>query len=325
MTVNVTVADVGHGNCALITDDGYVALVDVAPGAVPLRLLRDAGIGRVDVVVISHADQDHIGGLVNLLAQVEVGEVWINGDAARASHEWDAVRAALQIAQQQGRTVVRCALEAGAELASPSGRVVLRVLAPAGWNRLYDTGAKVAGRQQNTANGMSAVVAVRIDDTTQVLLAGDADAHAFADLTQAKADLRAPLLVFPHHGGLPGKGMTADDFARDLCGAVEPTLVVFSVGRSRKHFPRPEVVKAVQEASGAHIACTQLAQRCADQLPAVEPTHLHPTAAAAGRPHRACCAGTVEKTFASAGAALLPVLSDHTAFVQANAPTGMCR
>lgn len=324
MTASVTVADVGHGNCALIRDEGFVALVDVAPGGVPLELLRDAGLDRVDVVVISHADEDHVGGLVNLLAQFEVGEVWINGDADRAGHSWDAVRAALRAAQEQGRTAVRCSLEAGTELASPSGRVLLKVVAPAGWNRLYDTGSKPVGRQRNTANGMSAIVAVLVDGVTQVLLAGDADAQAFADLTNAGADLRAPLLVFPHHGGRAGPGMAPVVFAADLCRAVEPSLVVFSVGRSRRPFPRPDVVKSVQASSAAHIACTQLTQICAADLPAAQPTHLHPTAAA-GRPGRECCAGTVVKAFPPPGAVLLPVLADHAAFVRASAPTAMCR
>jgi len=321
VTVSVTVADVGHGNCALIRDGEFSALVDVALGGIPLELLRDAGVSRVDAVVISHADEDHVGGLTSLLAGFDVGEVWINGDAARAGHSWDAVRAALRAAQQSGRTSVRCALEAGAEIRSPSGRVVLKVLAPAGWNRLYDTGAKPAGRHRNTANGMSAIVAVEVDGAVQALLAGDGDAQAFRDLSDASADLRAPLLVFPHHGGLPGTGMAPALFAADLCAAVEPTVVAFSVGRPKTRFPRPEVVAAVK-ASGAHVACTQLAVRCAAELPIALPAHLHN--AAAGKAGRACCAGTLELTFPGQGRQFLPLLSDHDAFVAANAPTRMC-
>jgi competence protein ComEC len=324
MTVSVMVVDVGHGNCALVRDGDFAVLVDVAPGGVPLELLREAGIDRVDAVVISHADEDHIGGLVNLLAQFDVREVWINGDAARAGHSWDAVRAALRAAQQQGKTSVRCSLEAGTEIASPAGRVLLKVVSPAGWNRLYETGSKPTGRQRNTANGMSAIVAVLVDGVTQVLLTGDADAQAFKDLTDAGADLRAPLLVFPHHGGRAGPGTPPEDFARDLCAAVEPSVVAFSVGRGRRPFPRREVVTAVRASSAAHIACTQLAQPCAADLPAADPAHLH-RAPGAGRSGRSCCAGTLETTFGPAGRALLPVLADHRAFVEANAPTRMCR
>ncbi len=324
MTTTVTVADVGHGNCALVRDGDFVALVDVAPGGVPLELLREEGISRVDVVVISHADEDHVGGLVNLLAQVEVREVWINGDAERAGRSWDVVRAALRAAQEEGRTSVRCAVEAGTELRSPSGRVVLKVLAPAGWNRLYGTGATPEDRHRNTANGMSAIVAVVVDGLTEFLLAGDADAQAFAGLTSVQVDLRAPVLVFPHHGGRAGPGATPAAFAADLCTAVQPSLVVFSVGRARKQFPREDVVKAVQASSAAHIACTQLTQACAVDVPGSDPTHLHP-AAAAGRRRRACCAGTITRTFPPAGLLLMPILADHTAFVLAHAPTAMCR
>lgn len=324
MTVSITIGDVGHGNCALLRDGDYCALVDVAPGAIPEALLRDAGISHINDVIISHADDDHLGGLPSLLRQFQVGRVWINGDGRRAGHTWDAARAALREVEESGSTVVRAGVAAGTDITSPSGRLLMKVLAPSGWNALYGTTSAPPDRPRNTANGLSAVVAVFVDGKMEALLPGDADSQAFADLYRISADLRAPLLVFPHHGG--GAGLQeVGAFAADLCTAVKPSLVVFSVGRGRQGFPRPAVVASVRSASPeAHVACTQLASQCADALPGIDPTHLH-TMPAAGKSTRACCSGTLEIRYGEQGVTHLPLLSQHREFVETAAPSRMCK
>lgn len=324
MTVSIAIADVAHGNGAVIRDGDYCAVVDVAPGGTVEQILADCGASQVDDVVISHADDDHLGGLPTLLLQFDVRRVWINPDPARSGRAWDAARSALRVAQEMGRTTVNAAISAGTVIDSPNGNVRLRVHAPSGWNLLWGSGSSPAGQAANTANSLSAIVAVEVNGVVEALLPGDAGHDAFKALNAASKDLRAPLLVFPHHGGRPGRHDPAA-FASSVCAVVEPDVVLFSVGRSPAGFPRPDVVAAVRAAApNTHVACTQLAKACAAGTPAAEPPHLH-ALAASGRPNTECCMGTFEVAFHAAGRTSLPLLADHAAFVRSAAPTRMCR
>ena len=121
---------------------------------------------------------------------------------------------------------------------------------------------------------MSAVIRIWSGDVPRVLVAGDIDQVGLESLRANTPDIRADVLVFPHHGGRPGRS-DPDAFTEALMKAVEAKLVVFSIGRGRYRTPRPEIVSAVLRASKeAHIACTQLSEHCAAELP-TEAHRLH--------------------------------------------------
>jgi beta-lactamase superfamily II metal-dependent hydrolase len=324
VSASIIIADVGHGNSALVCDDKFTVLIDAAPGGIPEALLRDAGLKTVDHVIISHADRDHIGGLPSVLRQFKVTNVWINGDVGRAGRTWDAVRGAVWLAEQKNGTVVRNAVAHGTDIASPSGRVEVKVLAPTGGGMLWGAGAAPPGQAKQTANSLSAVVAVFIDGASQALLAGDAGAQALSIMEARGADLRAPILAFPHHGGRPG----SDDpvrVARAYTTAVDPKHVIFSVGRSRAGFPRVDVVDAVRSQKPTiHVACTQLNVNCSASTPPVLPTHLSDLAAG-GRASHACCAGTIHHRFDDGAASVgHPEEAAHSSFVSSLHGTPIC-
>src|SRR5689334_18389112 len=87
----LAILDVGHGNCAVLRDDKGVLVVDAGPGSGLLQYLSDKHIRHVDVLLLSHADKDHIGGAAQLLASktVTVGRVCLNTDSAKGSEIWD--------------------------------------------------------------------------------------------------------------------------------------------------------------------------------------------------------------------------------------------
>jgi competence protein ComEC len=73
-----TVLDVGQGDAMLVERaDGTRWLVDGGrPGPAVAQWLRRVGIRRLDVVVCTHPDLDHSGGLPLVLDTIEVGELW---------------------------------------------------------------------------------------------------------------------------------------------------------------------------------------------------------------------------------------------------------
>ena len=134
---------------------------------------------------------------------------------------------------------------------------------------------------------------------------------------------QARILVFPHHGGLPGRG-DPYEFALKLCQAVKPETVIFSIGRGTKDTPRPEIIRGIRTATPhAHIACTQLSKSCADTLPSMEPLHLN-NLPSRGRTSNSCCAGTIKLELDNLLLAYTPSLLKHRDFIEKEAANALC-
>jgi competence protein ComEC len=134
---------------------------------------------------------------------------------------------------------------------------------------------------------------------------------------------RARVLVFPHHGGRPARA-DPEHFAARLCTIVRPDVVIFSIGRGKHATPQPDVIRGVLRATpSAHIACTQLSERCAASLPSSTPTHLNDRPAR-GRAGNTCCAGTIELTLRGDASTYTTLRAGHRAFVEREAPTALC-
>ncbi|WP_309711690.1 ComEC/Rec2 family competence protein, partial [Pseudolysinimonas sp.] len=64
--------DVGQGDATLVRSGDAVALIDLGPESAPLRAcLDDLGIHRLDLVVLTHFDLDHIGGADAVLGRAD--------------------------------------------------------------------------------------------------------------------------------------------------------------------------------------------------------------------------------------------------------------
>ncbi len=70
--------DVGQGDSALLVGEGgeTVLFDSGADPTLMARKLRDYGVDRLDLVVLSHRHLDHVGGLLGVLGHIQVGEVW---------------------------------------------------------------------------------------------------------------------------------------------------------------------------------------------------------------------------------------------------------
>ena len=77
LTYSVTFFDVGQGDCALIKTPGnHCYLIDTGPsGNVTMSALKSAGVNKLDIVFISHADSDHSGALGQILENIPTRKV----------------------------------------------------------------------------------------------------------------------------------------------------------------------------------------------------------------------------------------------------------
>jgi competence protein ComEC len=318
---SIGILDVGHGNCAVVQSEDGCAVVDTPSRSALVEYLMANDIKEVNWVFISHTDEDHVGGLYNLLASEEfkVGTVYINPDPIKQTHAWRRLLYAIAVARTKSHTQFIPSLGTTMPGTVSFGDVTLKVLAPSPARQLAGVGGQALGVTQS-ANNLSAVISVECGGSPEVLLTGDLDAPGLDALLDDLANPRASVLVFPHHGGRP-KG-DPYQFARRLCDAFQPKIVLFSIGRGQYGTPLPDIIRGVRASvPSAHIACTQLSQHCASIVPSESPRHLR-NQPASGRRHNACCIGTLELNLSNG--AYQPSRDSHRTFVMNNAPSALC-
>ncbi len=225
--------DVGHGDAAFIrTPGGSTVLVDggdqsqyVRAGSrVVAPFLWAHGVSRIDHVVVSHPDRDHLAGLLRAVRDFRVGEVVLSRIASQNALETEL----LTLCASRGIPVRRVAR---------GDRIVVRgaeldVLNPP------REGAALDGTNNN-----SVVLRLRWPGLS-VLLSGDIEAEAEAGL--AGLDLAADVLKAPHHASRTSS-------TPGLLAGVRPRHVIVSTGGKSGREPADSGVLARYHAAGAHV------------------------------------------------------------------------
>lgn len=319
----MTLLDVGHGNCAIVRSGDTTAVVDCPTGSILLDTLNDLGIEVVEVAIISHADKDHIAGILSLLSstRVRVGKVYVNPDSQKRTKVWKDFRVAVADAERTGGFEVIPTLSSVVPGVLTIGNLTLRVLSPSNRLTLTAVGGETLSGKTVTSNTLSGVLRVDVGNKPGVLLAGDMDDIGLDDALEMGHDLSAEVLVFPHHGGFPG-GTEPHQFAERILNAVNPKAVMFSNGRNRHDNPKPEMVDAAA-GRGCAVACSQLSARC-QATPIEGDQHLEPIRAL-GRASGSACAGSTTFVLGDEIRRLPDMADRHARFVTDRVSTPMCR
>ena len=173
---HLCVLDVGHGSCAVViagvTD---VVVIDVGRRSTLLEFLSQQGISRIRTVYLSHADEDHVGALVGLLAAetVSIDRVVINSDSLKKTTVWDDLVYELDCAHRIG------ALQFSVGLVSGDGEelngVEIRVLGPSRYLVGKGVGNVDQAGRKITSNSISAVIRVSVSGHHVAIVPGDID------------------------------------------------------------------------------------------------------------------------------------------------------
>jgi competence protein ComEC len=213
----VSFLDVGQGDATLLQKDGVAILVDTGPPGGPiLRRLAEAGVKRLDALVITHAQSDHEGAALTLLRHVPTRLI-VNGGAGWPSAVQDglaeAARGARRIPAHAGRLLTL-------------GGIRMRMLWPPPPGPDF--------RPEGDPNARALVAHVQAGDF-DLLLPADAE----SDVTAALPLPEVEALKVAHHG-------SADESLPAMLERTEPEFAAIEVGRGNTYgHPAPSTLSAL--------------------------------------------------------------------------------
>lgn len=216
--------NVGQGDAIhIMTPDGYELLVD---GGQTSAVLRELATDRsffdriIDVVIATHPDADHIGGLIDVFKRFAVGiifETHTQNDSPTA--------AAYNLAvQNEGAKVIEART---GQILQLGASTTVRILSPQESNI------------DNSSNSSSIIIQIDYGDI-EFLLTGDAPASIEDYLVGVfGADLKSEVLKLGHHGS---KTSTSELFL----DAVQPQFAIVSAAKDNRYgHPHEEVMQRV--------------------------------------------------------------------------------
>lgn len=222
--------DVGNGDSILLhTPEGKAVLIDAGPAFASwdaswriLPALRSLGVQRLDALVLTHIEMDHIGGAQSLIREFPVEAIYTNG----LPRKMKAYQNLLHEIKTQGIEVKP--LLAG-EILDELYPFPLWVLSP-------DSIWHAQGINQNQRS-----LVVRLDiGKTSALFTADIDSITEQRLLVWEDDIRSELLKVPHHGSKYSSSIA-------FLTAVQPEVAIITAGRRNPHgHPTEEVLTRLE-------------------------------------------------------------------------------
>ncbi len=253
--LEVVTLDVGQGDAAFIRfPDNRTMLVD---GGIQRRYYNEKkrrwveydvgkrvlepyfdfhGIRKLDMVVLTHPDIDHGGGLGYILENFEVGRVIGISE--------------MQLDSQTHRRLQAIVKADDIPYSFPyAGRIDLTPTATL--NLLHPIDATSTNLLDPDKNDDSLVIKLTYREV-DILFTGDIGKRAESRLIASGQDLRSEVLKVPHHGSRTSSSAPFID-------AVQPRYAIFSLGQSGQYqFPHPDVVARYRERGCVQLRTDEL-------------------------------------------------------------------
>ncbi len=219
----VRVIDVGQGDSILIYSNGYSALIDtglVDFSADICTALETCGITELDVLLITHTHNDHIGGAMNIIDVYGTKNLILPVITDKSEGKSFANICKQKVEETGGKV-----FSAVAGMNFEIGEFEVTVLS--------------ADSEFKNENDNSLVTAAKLDDF-KFLFMGDVEANAENALLNKGLDLKADVLKVAHHG-------SGTSSRYEFVKAVRPRFAAISVGKDNEYaHPHSEVLSLLE-------------------------------------------------------------------------------
>lgn len=217
--------DVGQGDSTfIITPDGYSMLIDAGDntkGDTVVNYIKSMGIDKIDVLIGTHPDADHIGGLDDVINSFEIGDFYM----PKKMHTTKTFEDVLTAAKDKGLKIKSAVSDK--EIAfDPKTKAIF--LSP-------------EDRKYSDNNAYSAVVKLSYGKNT-FLLTGDAEKENEADMLDKYGEaLNCDVIKLAHHG-------SSTSNTEQFLDQVSPDVAIISCGYKNKYsHPHKEVLTYLKE------------------------------------------------------------------------------
>ncbi len=221
--------DVGQGDCTLFeTNDGKFALIDASTDDQSDKIisyLSQLGVERLEFVLFTHPDEDHIGGGDEILGSFEVEKVYMNSHErdSESSYSYELLLDSVaQSKKKHGTKVIRPTVNDTFNL----GNIEFHIISD--------------GKAYSDTNNSSLCFIAELGKST-FLFTGDAQKAVENDILNEGYNLSAEVFKSAHHG-------SSTSNSRDFLDEINPDIVIISCGRDNSYgHPHDEVLEDLNQ------------------------------------------------------------------------------
>ncbi|HJJ90652.1 MAG TPA: MBL fold metallo-hydrolase, partial [Methanocorpusculum sp.] len=216
------VINVGQADAILLAKDNTYALIDAGETMNPperearerlFSYLNSLGVKRLEFLLLTHQDYDHIGNALDVLKQYDVKIVYDNG----ITHTTATYEKLMQYILEKNIPYRMVSTEN--KIQSPWRDVRLNILSP------QQDLVKVESKPDINENSVVMKVTYK---NVSYLLTGDAGRRAEERMLASGMDLKAEILKAGHHG-------SSSSSTKAFLNAVHPEVIVISVGKDNEY------------------------------------------------------------------------------------------
>ena len=263
--------NVGHGDSHVIHFKENKAAVIIDPGnsELILQLLHNQlKIKHIPLILISHGDMDHMGGLNDVIIKcledcrgepVKVGHIFFNDEGMAKIKDKARIK---KFFEKFRNLAVKHNLKYKYIIANDnSSEILADIFAKYGieCKMYYPEHVNLLDVHLKNDYNLGSVLFYLVFAKQKILYTGDLP---YAGWKQVKPgeDLTSDVFKVPHHGGKISNSPGKD--TRKILERVNPNFALISVGDKYNH-PLPEVVEAiVTHNTSPHLFCTQMTRQC---------------------------------------------------------------